>query len=203
MRAQSRSSRISFQSTHSVRGATAGMLPFKRSGEFQSTHPVRGATEETAVQAYEMQVFQSTHPVRGATAQVMQRAERCMISIHAPRAGCDPSPPPPASHRCDFNPRTPCGVRRAAEATRRSCSALFQSTHPVRGATAQAPRRPRGRIYFNPRTPCGVRRLPLSPTFKTSSNFNPRTPCGVRRPRPSSQRPAGYFNPRTPCGVRP
>ena len=35
------------------------------------------------------------------------------ISIHAPLAGCDgghlPQPPAP----CDFNPRTPCGVRRA------------------------------------------------------------------------------------------
>ena len=35
---------------------------------------------------------------------------------------------------CDFNPRTPCGVRRGknSTSTRRG---LFQSTHPMRGAT--------------------------------------------------------------------
>ena len=62
------------------------------------------------------------------------RADR-RISIHAPHAGCDPAPAP-CVPRCssNFNPRTPCGVRR-------ECAYIadfvytFQSTHPMRGAT--------------------------------------------------------------------
>ena len=57
--------------------------------------------------------FQSTHPVRGATSSSLTRST-------AP---------------ADFNPRTPCGVRRTPCRTRRS-SRPFQSTHPVRGATS-------------------------------------------------------------------
>ena len=101
---------------------------------------------------------------------------------------------------CDFNPRTPCGVRRR-----------FRRSACVH-------------VDFNPRTPCGVRRwtviirphlLPISihaplagcdarPLDADSPRmyFNPRTPCGVR-PRPFRQPAISlYFNPRTPCGVR-
>ena len=105
----------------------------------------------------------------------------------------------------NFNPRTPCGVRRPP-----SCLAtvpqLFQSTHPVRGATSgSAPAGPRC-SNFNPRTPCGVRRTgrrkssglalfqsthpvrgATDPFFRkriSDSDFNPRTPCGVRLESP-------------------
>ena len=77
-----------------------------------------------------------------------------------------------------FNPRTPCGVRRADDegfvnapkfqsthpvwgATFSSLACplcvVFQSTHPVWGATAWATRIARATMNFNPRTPCGVR----------------------------------------------
>ena len=82
------------------------------------------------------------------------------ISIHAPLAGCDHRHPGQddgaADHfnprtpcgvrrrvsvscsiRPDFNPRTPCGVRPWPAPIKRSCI-LFQSTHPLRGATAKA-----------------------------------------------------------------
>ena len=55
--------------------------------------------------------FQSTHPVRGATLGVMDVGDSTVISIHAPREGCDP-------------PRKPSNRL-----------LKFQSTHPVRGAT--------------------------------------------------------------------
>ena len=106
-----------------------------------------------------------------------------------------------AAGRGDFNPRTPCGVRRHTE-----CSSN------------------RRRWHFNPRTPCGVRPPSLLPQHSRFHHFNPRTPCGVRPelaevgehfPRFQSthpvwgathrlQRRAGTwnFNPRTPCGVR-
>ena len=79
----------------------------------------------------------------------------------------------------NFNPRTPCGVRRYYYAIFATVT-IFQSTHPVWGATliclaesffefisihaprvgcdpAQASCLRCVRRYFNPRTPCGVR----------------------------------------------
>ena len=78
-----------------------------------------------------------------------------------------------------FNPRTPCGVRRYVtffvtpnffifQSTHPLRGATtndillprtykFQSTHPLRGATHHQPERLVIRIDFNPRTPCGVR----------------------------------------------
>ena len=55
------------------------------------------------------------------------------ISIHAPRAGCDITVVVFLRDGNYFNPRTPCGVRRA-DGWRRY---VLQ--------------------HFNPRTPCGVR----------------------------------------------
>ena len=57
-----------------------------------------------------------------------------LISIHAPRVGCDFRIKRPRGHAYDFNPRTPCGVR--LDGTGQiSGNPGFQSTHPVWGAT--------------------------------------------------------------------
>ena len=56
------------------------------------------------------------------------------ISIHAPLAGCDHGIVEPRLERDYFNPRTPCGVRRARMRYLRY-GKQFQSTHPLRGAT--------------------------------------------------------------------
>ena len=127
-----------FQSTHPVRGATdilrLGVKAVKISihapragcdcmrchshgqhGEtFQSTHPVRGATwlwYESKSQSID---FNPRTPcgVRPATARCCGLCR--IISIHAPRAGCDNGFNVPATF---------------ADA--------FQSTHPVRGATVK------------------------------------------------------------------
>ena len=169
------------------------------------------------------------------------------MSIHAPLAGCDLTPPPPdggitisihaplagcdAGHgrskhrRGDFNPRTPCGVRHLYTSCMR-WPRIFQSTHPLRGATAGSAARdgPDGEIsihaplagcdsiyahksrsttHFNPRTPCGVRRVGSRVALRPGYDFNPRTPCGVRRRPHTPTQLRTYFNPRTPCGVRP
>ncbi len=126
-------------------------------------------------------LFQSTHPMRGATRDLWDFAGSHRISIHAPHAGCDPAliGLTGNSHKisihaphagCDtifillafsfsshFNPRTPCGVRRSIDTSRRRLPA-FQSTHPMRGATAPPSLLKKPIINFNPRTPCGVRR---------------------------------------------
>ena len=56
--------------------------------QFQSTHPARGATMRLAPRLTEA-LFQSTHPARGATALGGNFVHQHMISIHAPREGCD------------------------------------------------------------------------------------------------------------------
>ena len=148
---------------------------------FQSTHPVRGATFMHQYVYNHVIRFQSTHPVRGATCnrkahhglprnfnprtpcgvRLWVADENCtlaIISIHAPRAGCDTLCPVPQSEAGHFNPRTPCGVRLHADGRvhraqhfnpRTPCGVrlrcwmmirwtmIFQSTHPVRGATAK------------------------------------------------------------------
>ena len=125
-----------FQSTLPVRGATCFHMKSPFNQEFQSTLPVRGATVSFSPLAYS-RLFQSTLPVRGATASAFRLAgasahfnprspygERLdvgddhfltnAISIHAPRTGSD-----------YFN-------REKEEK-----STIFQSTLPVRGATAK------------------------------------------------------------------
>ena len=102
---------------------------------------------------------------------------------------------------CYFNPRTPRGVRLAADAPtpphpcisihapREGCDTaiaasytpldLFQSTHPARGATCaeHCDRHPCGISIHAPREGCDLLLSDLS-IFK--ENFNPRTPRGVR-----------------------
>ena len=168
--------------------------------------------------------FQSTHPARGATIAVKDCLQSPVISIHAPREGCDgcipqfpPQMPSISIHapregcdrgehrRCvgghNFNPRTPRGVRRVS-----SFPGHFTS------------------IHFNPRTPRGVRRCPARGYSKHTTisihapregcdalhakgspghpYFNPRTPRGVRRGSPTICKLFWHFNPRTPRGVR-
>jgi len=80
---------------------------------------------------------------------------------------------------------------------------LFQSTHPMRGATRCGRQRAASNTHFNPRTPCGVRLLQHLLRSLKVWDFNPRTPCGVRRKMKRGFGGKLDFNPRTPCGVRP
>ena len=123
-------------------------------------------------------LFQSTHPVWGATIVDDYSFKLYKISIHAPRVGCDAISCTVTEERNDFNPRTPCGVRRCKRASRPTIS------------------------YFNPRTPCGVRhRGPGGPAPGDRISIHaPRVGCDQYT---SHGRLDGWdFNPRTPCGVR-
>ena len=104
----------------------------------------------------------------------------------------------------NFNPRAPCGARRASF-SRRLRAYLFQPTRPLRGATILGlgpgpsssrrfqPTRPlRGATvlcggdgqwlnYFNPRAPCGARHGGVVQWSHVTLYFNPRAPCGARR----------------------
>ena len=141
--------------------------------------------------------------MRGATRPCTGGQRAATISIHAPHAGCDDkqttndkktgdfNPRTPCGVRqdkyrltaslYDFNPRTPCGVRRGKRLGAITLK-VFQSTHPMRGATREyiASKSPDAED-FNPRTPCGVRPGNGHRPVKFDRNFNPRTPCGVRQ----------------------
>ena len=101
---------------------------------FQSTHPVQGATLHTQRFPHRFEI--SIHaPRAGCDAVHGLELLRHVISIHAPRAGCDPSwSMQPSQTRRYFNPRTPCRVRHH-NCLNQSSDRLFQSTHPVQGAT--------------------------------------------------------------------
>ena len=170
-------------------------------------------------------VFQSTHPARGATIHAVLLGQLCVISIHAPREGCDKlliDPPLPGGAISIHAPREGCDASPSAMAPLVSA---FQSTHPARGATrrARSPAAPAPISIHAPREGCDGSKggyAALSP------DFNPRTPRGVRRacdgigtgrrgisihaPREGCDLTRLYFrpeelrnfNPRTPRGVR-
>ena len=123
-----------FQSTHPLRGATGRPARLTPRAAFQSTHPLRGATLEDILLQNIAKLFQSTHPLRGATPNC--RPSRKTQRDFNPRTPCGVRRLP---ELCDipgenFNPRTPCGVR-LGYITHRAKDLVFQSTHPLRGAT--------------------------------------------------------------------
>ena len=101
--------------------------------QFQSTHPLRGATPRAA---HHCNVFAiSIHaPLAGCDHSSLAHWPTKEISIHAPLAGCDPSSVWVLCSGCNFNPRTPCGVRLYFPDDAYD-GVPFQSTHPLRGAT--------------------------------------------------------------------
>ena len=81
-------------------------------GAFQSTRPLRGATATTTSSVVHA-LFQPMRPLRGATAPLWRRSRRSRISTHAPLAGRDSARSTGLRRWLYFNPRAPCGARRA------------------------------------------------------------------------------------------
>ena len=118
--------------------------------------------------------------------QCAQQLDLRVISIHVPRAGCDPATLSTRSPCPHFNPRTPCGVRPSAIILSRSC--------------------PR---YFNPRTPCGVRLQAdaVRRGFQQISIHVPRAGCdrihpGIPPPIFQSTYPVRGATTQVACGGR-
>ena len=78
--------------------------------------------------------FQSTHSLRSATDNPGTIKPLKEVSIHALLAECDIQNKKLVDNLASFNPRTPCGVRRA-EIALLYLSFKFQSTHSLRSAT--------------------------------------------------------------------
>ena len=145
------------------------------------------------------------------------------ISIHAPRAGRDPSPPPRWRICWHFNPRAPCGARLAMICSL-DISREFQSTRPVRGATNETHCWHFDHAHFNPRAPCGARPVttatlayllafqstrPVRGATVWHSSTGRMSRISIHAPRAGrdeSLRPMWTwvtdFNPRAPCGAR-
>ena len=168
---------------------------------FQSTRAPCGARLPPSTRSLTRRLFQSTRPVRGATFVGAASALCLAISIHAPRAGRDKWPVSWLPWNHNFNPRAPCGARRAPSSDWR-WRLLFQSTRPVRGATVSRARFVLDTAYFNPRAPCGAR--PSSgKVIKCLQVFQSTRP--VRGATTSQWFAVLYlsdFNPRAPCGAR-
>ncbi len=171
-------------------------------------------------------MFQFTHPVWGATRPPTRDAPAPIVSIHAPRVGCD-SPRVRRSvryssfqfthpvwgatkclavwveetrHVSIHAPRVGCDLLRSLAI---QCSSEFQFTHPVWGATWPHTYNFSFPLRFNSRTPCGVR-LPCGTCYACQSNVSihaPRVGCDILTIK--SYLLLARFNSRTPCGVRP
>ena len=108
---------------------------------------------------------------------------------------------PRANRRTSDRPSF-CGVRPSRSRVIMSCH-IFQSTHPLRGATRQ--RHLHGaQVYISIHAPLAGCDWSRVCNVCSTEDFNPRTPCGVR-PRRLRRSGGSFrdFNPRTPCGVRP
>ena len=167
-----------FQSTHPLRGATPRRRRPRRARGISIHAPLAGCDAGETPSTIFLLSFQSTHPLRGATPLSQLRQLHAHISIHAPLAGCDPPVIMRSLGLSNFNPRTPCGVRQI-RCTTRITRSVFQSTHPLRGATA---------VFFGqislgaisihaPLAGCDAEELVVR---ARALDFNPRTPCGVR-----------------------
>ena len=170
---------VKFQFTHPGRGATSIMhVRLRGLSCFNSRTPGGVRLSGQAADIVPAQ-FQFTHPGRGATCGGGDEANLAIVSIHAPREGCDRTRRKSllGSRRFQFThpgrgatstanialservvsihaPREGCDrvTRRG-----RMDECLFQFTHPGRGATGGG-RSLQGRERgFNSRTPGGVR----------------------------------------------
>ena len=147
------------------------------------------------------------------------------ISIHAPHAGRDDTAMNNAKYYADFNPRAPCGARRATSRGRTTAAkhfnprapcgarrqqtikraatrAAFQSTRPMRGATLAGDHlRPQDGISIH--APHAGRDIRRRTRVLGRNHFNPRAPCGARLLESLLRSIYLHFNPRAPRGARP
>ena len=122
--------------------------------------------------------FQSTLPLRGATETEDLKNESNTISIHAPLTGSDLFYSLGIPSGFHFNPRSPYGERLATAASR-DAAVPFQSTLPLRGATAE------DAVPPEPTTISIHAPLTGSDTQQPGNgcwimDFNPRSPYGER-----------------------
>ena len=96
--------------------------------------PLAGRDDSGSLRTNNGALFQSTRPLRGATARARRPGATAPISIHAPLAGRDLILPKTAACRV-ISIHAPLAGRDEANAFAMANGLVFQSTHPLRGAT--------------------------------------------------------------------
>jgi len=124
----------SFQSTLPIRGATI-LTPFSKNSASLSIHAPHTGSDGSSGSYVCALRFQSTLPIRGATYRWGKPNHIRAISIHAPHTGSDRTCPDKNHMLPYFNPRSPYGERHLTQKVLSQLSP-FQSTLPIRGATA-------------------------------------------------------------------
>ena len=149
---------VVFQSTHSLRSATAEFDPVIIGGTVSihallaecdtnklgypnnpkvSIHALLAECDLASSLVYGLfMVFQSTHSLRSATPHINCIMRLTKVSIHALLAECDLTGSCLGVFAGSFNPRTPCGVRRNRVSMGNRLE-RFQSTHSLRSATCR------------------------------------------------------------------
>ena len=169
----------------------------RTSSVFQPTLPLRGATHEHGPGGQPQPA--STHaPLAGSDVPRVELFRDLRVSTHAPLAGSDmpitsaaqPSP------FC-FNPRSPCGERRARRERRHLRGPV--STHaPLAGSDASKPASKPAPAVFQPTLPLRGATPPARSSAPSWSRFNPRSPCGERRKPVGSKDSTSAFQPTLP-----
>ncbi len=95
---------------------------------------MRGATTKVTVSSSSSTSFNSRTPCGVRHPHFSTLGYQEIVSIHAPRAGCDDAVSTIDDGEACFNSRTPCGVRLLSSFCIFGLYS-FQFTHPVRGAT--------------------------------------------------------------------
>ena len=235
-----------FQSTRPLRGATAGSVSSMTIHLMISIHAPLAGRDINYLDINGVDKNISIHaPLAGRDFKMRPVWGAGGISIHAPLAGRDVyscmmrltlshfNPRAPCGARryqlkgaitmINFNPRAPCGARRVISQSS-SARDKFQSTRPLRGATADLPHVTVGQ-QNSIHAPLAGRDARRGLAARRPGHFNPRAPCGARRrcaggilqykafqsTRPLRGATLGRyqlahrrdFNPRAPCGARP
>ena len=146
-----------FQSTHPLRGATAGAELLAVPGLISIHAPLAGCDHPARCSSRQGHHFNPRTPCGVRHPVASGDGHGHGISIHAPLAGCD------AGYDYDT-------VQ----------DRVFQSTHPLRGATVMdAFYAVHRKISIHaPLAGCDVNMAHIG---KLNDDFNPRTPCGVRQ----------------------
>ena len=210
-----------FQSTRPMRGATISTIA-NALGIAISIHAPHAGRDCTLMREIQTENISIHAPHAGRDLSFPKCTSTLYISIHAPHAGrdaptackigqadyfnprasCGARPKRRSKKYANqhFNPRAPCGAR-LTFLVRLMANLTFQSTRPMRGATAFR-RLSASDLFISIHAPHAGRDFGDCCFSLRRMDFNPRAPCGARRDCPRSSHLHQHFNPRAPCGAR-
>ena len=206
-------SSVSFQSTRPMRGATTVWA--EKTGRIGiSIHAPLAGRDDPSNAILALHLHFNPRAPRGARRQLAnQSAKRSIISIHAPHAGRDGAGVRVYRNYPGISIHAPHAGRDDRGVMQWHKSTLFQSTRPMRGATAaryldlgadrhgRRGRRKLGLISIH--APHAGRDDKLKKKRADLDEFQSTRPMrGATSSRRSTAWRISYFNPRAPCGAR-